>query len=192
MHAFSRFASFLLFVFSLGLIASALPTAPGGNNALATRYGEDKATILYGLIADLDVKIKADVDVCLKAKTLDEVKIVVDTISADVQACAKAIVALGPVKLDANVEADIAAKIAAIILVIIKACVDISVKFGLEVVIAVFAKIDLALKCLLVNIGICVEGILVLIAKIVVSTCNDLFVKLNFKLCLAVLAAVRL
>ncbi|KDN39516.1 hypothetical protein RSAG8_08811, partial [Rhizoctonia solani AG-8 WAC10335] len=184
MDAFSRLASFFLFVFSLGLLVFALPTAPGGNNAFATLLSQDKVTVLFCLVAHPDAKFNT--------KSQDEVKVTVDTLFVDIQACTKVIVALGPVKLDAKVEPDIAAKIAAIILVIVKACVEVTVKLSLEVVLAIFAKRDLALKCLLVNIGICVEGIMIVIAKIVVSSRNDLLVKLNFKLCLVVFAAIHL
>ncbi|CAE6481173.1 unnamed protein product [Rhizoctonia solani] len=174
MDAFSRLASFFLFVFSLGLLVFALPTAPCGNNAFATLLSQDKVTVLFCLVAHPDAKFNTN------------------TLFVDIQACTKVIVALGPVKLDAKVEPDIAAKIAAIILVIVKACVEVTVKLSLEVVLAIFAKRDLALKCLLVNIGICVEGIMIVIAKIVVSSRNDLLVKLNFKLCLVVFAAIHL
>jgi hypothetical protein len=50
--------------------------------------------------------------------------------------------------------------------VILHACLRISVKFGLVVVLALFAKIDLCLKVLLLNLGICIEGIVVLIANL--------------------------
>ena len=41
----------------------------------------------------------------------------------------------------------------------------VSAKFGIVVVLALFAKIDLCLQLLLVNLGVCIDGVVVLVAK---------------------------
>ncbi|CAE7233256.1 unnamed protein product [Rhizoctonia solani] len=189
MHAFGRLTSFILFVLSLSLFAHALP-APG-TSALSIR--DPKCDQLLSAVVDL----KANVDTCIvaaiKADGPAGVTAQVDLIVGHVHACADAIVAIGSITdMDAVVKADLAAKVAAIIAVILKACLRLSIKFGIQVCIELFVKLDAALKLLLVNLGVCVEGIVVLVSKIVIATCAHILVTLNFNLCLSVLAIVGL
>jgi hypothetical protein len=127
------------------------------------------------LIMFCSVAVEAVVDLAAK----------VEVLVADVTACAKAILAIGAnIEIDAAVKADIAVKVAAIIAVslapsipsiffsltvlfqvIVKACLSVSVKFGIFVVLALLAKIDICLQLLLINLGICIDGIVVLVAK---------------------------
>ncbi|KAH7332928.1 hypothetical protein B0J17DRAFT_676959 [Rhizoctonia solani] len=109
MHIFSRLASFLIFIFSLGLLTLALPTVPTGNNALSTQYSKGESSVLLGLVTDLDVNIKSKVNIMLTAKSVSEVTASVEPIVIDIQACAKAIVALAPIKAGDMVEVDITA-----------------------------------------------------------------------------------
>jgi hypothetical protein len=48
---------------------------------------------------------------------------------------------------------------------IVQVCVSVVVKFGILVVLTLLAKIDICLNLLLVNLGICVEGLLHLVAE---------------------------
>lgn len=41
-----------------------------------------------------------------------------------------------------------------------------TVKFGLAVVVELLAKVDVALRLCLVNLNVCIDGIIVLIAKL--------------------------
>jgi hypothetical protein len=119
----------------------------------------------------------------VECTTVGEVKAQVGVLVAHVEACAKAILALGVnIDVDAEVKADIAAKIAAIIAVrstrfsapvplthdpkiIVQACLSVSVKFGIVVVLAIFAPIDVCLRLLISNLDICVVGIVAVIVK---------------------------
>ncbi|CAE6452880.1 unnamed protein product [Rhizoctonia solani] len=159
MLAFTRITSILLFVLSLGFLVSALPTAMMSGSSYGHGFFSVKA------VADLAAKV--------------------EVLVADVTACAKAIVAVGVnIDIDASVKADIAVKVAAIITVIVKLCVDLVAKFGILVVIGLLAKIDLCLQLLIVNLGVCVEGIIVLVANIVVKLGVSVFASVHLGLCI--------
>ncbi|KAB5590590.1 Transmembrane protein [Ceratobasidium theobromae] len=90
MLAFSRLTSILFFVLSLGLLTYALPAE---SKALAARHASDNLT---SLIVDLGVKVNAHVDVMVReanVNTVVELTTRVDALVADVNACAKAILA---------------------------------------------------------------------------------------------------
>ncbi|KAB5588336.1 Transmembrane protein [Ceratobasidium theobromae] len=112
---------------------------------------------------------------------------------ADVEACARAILALGAkVDVDATVKADIAVKVAAIVTVIVKACVSLVAKFGIALCLTILAQVDICLKLLLVNLSVCIEGIIALVVKIVASLGVDAFVGVHLNLCLGVLGYLKL
>ncbi|CAE6529822.1 unnamed protein product [Rhizoctonia solani] len=188
MHAFSRLTSFILFVLSLSIFAHALP-APGATGALSTR--DAKCDSLANVLVDLKAKVDVCVSVMIKSDALADVTPQLDLIVGHVETCARDIVAIGQVNdADDVVKLDIAAKVAAIIAVIVKACLKLTVKFGIEVLLELFVKIDAALKLLTVNIGVCIDGIVISISKIVLATCAHIIVKLDFKLCAEALAFV--
>ncbi|CUA68924.1 hypothetical protein RSOLAG22IIIB_08169 [Rhizoctonia solani] len=189
MHVFSRLTSFVLFILSLSLFAHALP-APGSSGALVTR--DPKCDQLVDVVVDLKTKVDTCISAIVKAEVVADVSVQIDAIVGHVNTCANAIVAIGAVSdIDTVVKADIAARVAAIIAVIVKACLRLSVKFGLQVFLELFVKIDAAIKLLLVNLSVCIDGIVVLISQIVVATCAHILVTLNFELCLSVLALVN-
>ncbi|CAE6450297.1 unnamed protein product [Rhizoctonia solani] len=188
MHVLSRLTSFILFVLSMSIFTHALPS-PGTSGALTTRDAK------CDQLVDVVVALKANVDTCIaaivKADVAADINLQLEAIVRHVQATADTIVTVGAVAdMDAIVKADVAAKVAAIIAVILKACLRLSIKFGIQVFLELFVKIDAALKLLLVNIGACVDGIVILISQIVVATCAHILVTLSFKSCLSVLTLV--
>ncbi|KAG8727352.1 hypothetical protein FRC10_006163, partial [Ceratobasidium sp. 414] len=142
MHAFTRLASFLLFVLSLSFLTCALPTpAVAGSKELAVR--NSCAQDVLSIVVDLKVKVDAEVAVLTGCGTLDEVRAEVDVIVGLVGVASKAILAVGAnIEVDAEIKAKIAVEVAAIISAIVQACLSVSVKFGLAIVLAIFAKID--------------------------------------------------
>jgi hypothetical protein len=48
---------------------------------------------------------------------------------------------------------------------IVQLCLRLSVKFGLAVMIAISAKVDICLNLLIVNLSVCAQGIAPTIAK---------------------------
>ncbi|CAE6434951.1 unnamed protein product [Rhizoctonia solani] len=188
MLAFTRLTSILLFVLSLGFLVSALPTAVD-NKALAARHGSDLVDLMVGLQAKVDVHVKAIVAV----NTIVDVTAKVALLIADVNACAAAVLALGAnIEIDASVKADIAVKVAAIITVIVNLCVSLVAKFGILVVVGLCAQIDVCVKLLIANLGVCVDGIIVLIANIVVKLGVSVLASVNLNLCISVLGLVSL
>ncbi|EUC54805.1 transmembrane protein, putative [Rhizoctonia solani AG-3 Rhs1AP] len=189
MLAFTRLTSILLFVLSLGFLVSALPTAVD-SKALAARH---ESTALVGLIADLEVNVKAHATAILSVNALVDVVAKVDLLVADVTACAHAVLAIGAnIDIDASVKADIVVKVAAIITVIVNLCVQLVAKFGILVVVGLLAKIDLCLQLLIVNLGVCVEGIIALVAEIVVKLGVSVLAHVHLGLCINVLGLVTL
>ncbi|CAE7204680.1 unnamed protein product [Rhizoctonia solani] len=189
MLAFTRLTSILLFVLSLGFLVSALPAAVD-TKALAARHSSND---LVGLLVDLQAKIDVHVKAIVAVDAVVDLAAKIDVLVADVTACAKAIVAIGVnIDIDAAVKADIAVKVAAIISVIVKLCVDLVAKFGILVVVGLLAKIDLCLQLLIVNLGVCVEGVIVLIAQIVVKLGVSVFASVHLGLCINVLGLIGL
>ncbi|CAE6460435.1 unnamed protein product [Rhizoctonia solani] len=190
MHVFSRLTGFILFVLSLSLFAHAIP-APGTPGALTTR--DAKCDQLVGVVVDLKTKIDACIAVMVKAEAAVHVVPQLEAVVGHIQATAEAVLAVGAIHdMDTIVKADVAAKVAAIIAVILKACLRLSIKFGIQIFLELFVKIDAVLKLLLINLGVCVDEIVVLIGQFVLATCAHILVTLNFKLCLDVLAIVNL
>lgn len=48
---------------------------------------------------------------------------------------------------------------------IVHACLSVSIKFGLAVVLAIFVQIDVVMQLLLTNLSVCIDGIVLLVAK---------------------------
>ncbi|KAG8736999.1 hypothetical protein FRC10_008660 [Ceratobasidium sp. 414] len=188
MHAFTRLTSFLLFVLSLSFLTCALPTpAAAGSNGLAVR--NDACQGVLDILVELKAKVDVTTNALLGCGTLAEVTVQVDLLAGEVEAAAEAILAIGTHNdVGADIKANIAAEVAAIICVIVQACLSISLKFGLSVVLVICAKIDACIHLLLVNLGLCIEGIVVVIAKLVVGASADTLLKLDFKLCLSIFA----
>ncbi|CAE6542263.1 unnamed protein product [Rhizoctonia solani] len=181
MLAFTRLTSILLFVLSLGFLVSALPTA-ADSKALVARHGSEH---LVGMVADLKVKVEAHVQVIGAVTAAVELAAKIQLLVADVTACAKAIVAVGAnIQIDASVKADIALQVAAIITAIVNLCVSLVAKFGIAVVVGLFAQIDVCLQLLIGNLGVCVEGIIGLIAKGVVNIGVSVFASVHLSLCI--------
>ncbi|KAH7326935.1 hypothetical protein B0J17DRAFT_222944 [Rhizoctonia solani] len=189
MIAFTRLTSILLFVLSLGFLVSALPTTVD-SKALATRHASHD---LVGLIADLQPKVDDHVKAIVAVEAVVDLAAKVDVLVTDITACAKAVVAIGAnIEIDASVKADIAVKVAAMITVIVNACVSLVAKFGIMVVVGLLAKIDFCLQLLLVNLGVCVEGIIPLVAKIVAKLGVSVFAQVHLGLCVNVLGLIDL
>ncbi|CAE6459740.1 unnamed protein product [Rhizoctonia solani] len=188
MLAFTRLTSILLFVLSLGFLVSALPTSE--SKALAARHAsDDLVTLIAKLEVDVNLHAKAIAAVTVAADVIAKVQLLV----ADVTTCANAVVAIGAnIDIDASVRADIAVKVAAIISVIVKLCVDLVAKFGILVVVGLLAKIDFCLNLLILNLGVCVSGIVTVIAGIVAQIGVSVLASVHLGLCINVLGLIRI
>ncbi|KAG8728469.1 hypothetical protein FRC11_010993, partial [Ceratobasidium sp. 423] len=91
--------------------------------------------------------------------------------------------------IGAGVSVDIEAKTSLVVCIvsITSLCVQVLVSLSLKFGLAICAEIDVVLRLLLVNLGICVDGILVLVAKALALVTVGLVAQVNLKLCLGVL-----
>ncbi|QRV84199.1 hypothetical protein RhiJN_12215 [Ceratobasidium sp. AG-Ba] len=186
----ARLTSFVFFLLSLNFLACALPTsAPSNFKELAAR-DEGGETVLK-MITSLHTTLNADIKVLTECSTVAQVKAQVDVIVGHVIVVAKAVEDLGAHKYaSAEIKAKIAAEAFACISLMVQACLNLSVKFGLVVLLAIFVKLDVCTHLLLVNLGSCIDGITEIVAKLVVGTCAEALVKLHFTLCTNVLVVV--
>ncbi|KAG8683876.1 hypothetical protein FRC11_012948, partial [Ceratobasidium sp. 423] len=66
-------------------------------------------------------------------------------------------------------------------------CVQVFVALSLKFGVAIYAEIDVVLHLLPLSLNICIEGIVVLIAKALSSVTVGLLAQVNLQLCLGVL-----
>ncbi|KAG8710327.1 hypothetical protein FRC11_004639 [Ceratobasidium sp. 423] len=194
MLGISRLASLVIFLLSLGVIAFALPMP-------TSSYSEETNDLLIlnpkpnvlNLLIELEGKIKEPMRLVAEAQSYSEVRTQVDVVVAHLETCSIAVLAAG--KDDAITEStktEIAGKAAGIISMIMKACLEVSLMLGWFLVFGIFSKLDACLKVLIINLGICGEGLVALIAKTVASTRTQLLVSLNFNQCMAALSITSL
>ncbi|KEP47106.1 putative transmembrane protein [Rhizoctonia solani 123E] len=221
MQTFGRLLSVLTFLLSLGFFAHALPAAP--NAGLAVRaYGSpapsnggySKPTSggdVLNIMADLKVKVDAHVEVLAKAVVVADVKARVDLLVADIKAVATVCTGV-KLNVDAEVTAKIAVTIVAIISVrlvsysismtfltlleqaIVKVCAALSVKIGVQVCLALWAQIDVALHLLILTLNVCISGFLQILIKLCVNLDAEVIAALKvvrLDLCVKILAIVK-
>ncbi|CAE6536432.1 unnamed protein product [Rhizoctonia solani] len=180
MSSFLRFAAVVAVVFSLGLMVTAIPIA---NIHLKPVTGTDDISRLFIKLCiegELEVKLKA----LLLCVNLEDLKVKIAIVVALLKGCSDDLLKLGAgIVLDAQAKASIVACIVSIITLCVQVFATLSLKFGL----AICAEIDVVIRLLLTNLGICVNGLLVLIAKDLAQATVGVMAQIQLKLCLAVL-----
>ncbi|CAE6437357.1 unnamed protein product [Rhizoctonia solani] len=186
MPSFTQFAGLAAVVLSLGYFANALPTGLGlfGPVDLSCT-GKDAVSLVF---AKFIVGLEAKINALISCGTIAELSVAVDVLVALFKGCADDLLKIGAgVAVTAEAQASIVACVCGIITLLVRACIAVTLKFGLSVVLVLFAKIDLALQLLLLNLNICIGGILALIAKALASVTVGLLAQVQLKLCLGVL-----
>ncbi|KAF8600700.1 hypothetical protein BDV93DRAFT_510724 [Ceratobasidium sp. AG-I] len=175
MSAFTRIAVFAALMLSLSYLVSAIPTpAITGTDAVSL--------VCAKLFLELEVKIKA----LLGCGTVTELTVIINALVALFQGCADELLKLGAgAVVSVEAQASIVACFAATITLLVKVCAAVSVKFGLTIVLVLFAKLDVVLQLCLVNLNTCIGGILVLIAKAIASATFGVMAQVHLKLCLS-------
>ncbi|CAE6448218.1 unnamed protein product [Rhizoctonia solani] len=190
MSSFFRYAGAAALILSFGLFVQALPVL--ADVKIPVPSGTDVVSkALSNLVVDgkLEAKLKA---LCA-IKTLVELKACLAIIVALLKGCADELSKIGAgIIVDVEAQASIVACVYAIITLLVKVCLQISVKFSITAVAALFAEIDVCVRLLLVNLDICVVGILALIVKACVSITLPILDSLKFDACVALLASVGL
>ncbi|EUC59581.1 transmembrane protein, putative [Rhizoctonia solani AG-3 Rhs1AP] len=217
MFTLGRLANLVLFVFSLSLLVCAAPTPTmhgpksGKVHMQAVRghhEGAGNVKILLGAIIDLKAKVVARADaigkfiyldgvilgteilllVDIKADALVEAQAEINKLVADIELCSNTIASLKSLNLDAKLKASIATHVLVVIKAILKICASLTIKFGIQLFLELFANLDLCLKVLLRSLDVCMDGFLVVLGKLLVEAdikalveaklivCHDLFV----------------
>ncbi|QRV96147.1 hypothetical protein RhiJN_24165 [Ceratobasidium sp. AG-Ba] len=196
MLSFARLSSFLLLVLSLSFLTCAAPTLQSselsvrdyGNGENSGSYTPaDKALeILVGLQGD----VQNSCDLMVTMDTLAKIDLEVNVIVSHVNDVAGKLLGLGSLGVDINAKivARICATVYAIIKILVKAFASVSLKFGITAVLAIWVKIDACLHLLLVNLDVCVHGIIAVVLKLVVDIDVKLYIKNYMSLCATLLA----
>ncbi|KAF8710560.1 hypothetical protein RHS03_01695, partial [Rhizoctonia solani] len=204
MLAFTRLTSVTFFVLSLSWLVCALPRPtpvmhgqiPGTAHALSVRghhEGAGNIKVLLGAVVDLKAKVVARADVIsnIQIGALVQAQAEVDRLIADIELCSSTIAELKTLNIDAQLKASIAGHVLVIIKAIIKICGSLSVKFGIQVFLEVFAKLDASLKVLLRGIDGCMDGFLVILAKLLVEADMRALAGAKLILCHDMLVLIR-
>ncbi|CAE6527618.1 unnamed protein product [Rhizoctonia solani] len=203
MQTFGRLLSVLTFLLSLGFIAHALPAAP--HAGLAVREYNSPAPSSGGysrpssgndvlnLVVALKAKVDVHVDLLAKAAVVPDVEVSVVAIVAEVKACVAVLVGV-KLDVDAEVKAKIAVTIVAIISAIVKVCAAVSVKLGVQVCLALWAQIDVALHLLILTLNVCISGFLAVLIKLCLNLDAEIIAALKLvrlDLCVRILVIAK-
>ncbi|KAG8710328.1 hypothetical protein FRC11_004640 [Ceratobasidium sp. 423] len=187
MPSFTQLVGLAAVVLSLGYVASALPLNIFAQVDLSCPGNDSVSLAIAKILVELQAQIKAMVG----CNTVADLTVAVDAIVALLKGCSDELIKIGAgVSVTADAQASIVACIAGIITLIVRACIAVTLKFGLSVVLVLFAKIDVVLQLLLTNLNICIGGIVALIAKALASVTVGLLAQVQLKLCLGVLGLV--
>ncbi|CAE6438378.1 unnamed protein product [Rhizoctonia solani] len=168
MPSFAQFAGLAIVVLSFGYFANALPLGLFGPVNLSCT-GKDAISVTA-------------------CNTLAELEIAVGVLANIFTGCADDLLKIGAgVVVTAEAQASIVACIAGIITLLVRACLSVTLKFGLAAVVLILGKIDVSLQLLLLNLNICIGGILALIAKAIASVTVGVLAQVQLNLCLGVL-----
>ncbi|CCO31924.1 hypothetical protein BN14_05976 [Rhizoctonia solani AG-1 IB] len=198
MPAFNRFASLLILLLSFVLLSLALPTPNPSyseeSDRLQLPVSNATPNKVLHLLTDLEEKIKEPMRLVVEANSYSEVRAQVEVVVSYLETCSEGVLAAGKqdVGIDESMEEEIANRVAAIVSIIVRSCLEVSLKLGWFLVFGIFAKIDVCLKLLIVNLGTCGEGIVSSIAKVVASTCAQLLISLNFNQAMTALSITSL
>ncbi|KAF8598685.1 hypothetical protein BDV93DRAFT_512297 [Ceratobasidium sp. AG-I] len=198
MQTFSlaRLFSLLALFLSFSFIVHAAPARVEPVAELETRtYGQGQQTDVKALVVDLKAQVYARTALLSQcAESGANPSIHVDALVGLLNTCTRSLSGVS-VSLDASAKAEIAQLVADIFVrcsrvyaqSISGSCNKISLKVGFAAYLALWAKLDLALQLLLLNLHFCLGGMLKLVAGLLASATVGIFAKLKLSLCLNVL-----
>ncbi|CAE6439028.1 unnamed protein product [Rhizoctonia solani] len=187
MSTFYRFFGLAIVLISFGLLVSALPS-PRDDDTAWVIVGTDP---LCELLKEFFVKARVCLDVIAECQDLVKLKADIAIFVALCNAHAAQLLKVGAdVKVTAEAQASIVACYAAMITLLVKACLSLTVKFGLAVIIAICVEVDAALSLVLKNLDLCIKGVVVLIIQACGNAVVGGFAQLKFKLCAALFASL--
>ncbi|CAE6451146.1 unnamed protein product [Rhizoctonia solani] len=187
MSSFLRFAGAAALVLSFGLFVRALPVV---SVSIPTITGTDAVSVVC---AKLSVSIEAHIKALLACGTIADVEAAIKAMIVAIKICSDDLVKIGTgVVVDVDAQASIVACIAALITLIVRVCLQLSVKFGIAAVAALYAELDVCIRLLLGNLDVCIAGIVALIVKACVGVTASLLASINMKVCADIIAKLAL
>ncbi|EUC59595.1 transmembrane protein, putative [Rhizoctonia solani AG-3 Rhs1AP] len=174
MSTFSRIAVVVVFLFSVGLLVSALPS-PRAADASWAIVGADMFPVCT-LLEKFFLEVKVCIDAIAACHDLVTLKLKVAVFVALCKGCAADLLKIGAdVKITAEAQASIVNCFVSMLTLLVQVCVNLTAKFGVAVIATLCAEIDIVLKFLFVHLDICINGVLGLIAKAYVNTSSLAF-----------------
>ncbi|KAH7100977.1 hypothetical protein BKA62DRAFT_202226 [Auriculariales sp. MPI-PUGE-AT-0066] len=165
----SRLLAVVFTFLAFAMVAFAGPVAKTAVTDLAVRTSDsDKLDAILQILVDLQVKIKAILVIVAKLSITADISSYCNQIVVLVNAAVKAIVAVGVVvDLSATVKITAIAQVCAAIIIDISACIKVFINILVNITAVI--NLDLAIHALVVQLGACISGILVIIAKLCVN-----------------------
>ncbi|CAE6451159.1 unnamed protein product [Rhizoctonia solani] len=189
MSSFLRFAGAAAIVLSLGLFASALPLLSVNAKIQAVVGVDAVCAVFHKLVVDL--AIEAKIKALLACATIAELEVAVKALVAVLKICADDLLKVGAgVVVAADAKLSIIACVCSIITLLVQVLVQVCLKFGVAATASLCAQIDVCLRLLLVNLGICITGIVELIVKALATVIVTLCAQVKLDLCVALFAKV--
>ncbi|KAJ1300172.1 hypothetical protein OPQ81_011924 [Rhizoctonia solani] len=189
MNTFYRIASLAVLFISFALIVSATSSPRADDTAWVITSTDAVSECLKKFF----VEIHACINVIADCQDIAALKANILIFVGLCNKYAAELVVIGAgVKVTAEAQANIVACFAAFITLFVKVCLDLTVRFGLAVVVALCVEVDACLQILLKNLDICIKGVVALIAKACGDAVVSGFVQLKLKLCLAIFGKVGL
>ncbi|KAF8682846.1 hypothetical protein RHS04_02037 [Rhizoctonia solani] len=190
MLAFSRLASFLLFVLSLSLLTCAAPTSM--SSTLVAREGvRGKGDLVVAACIDLRAKAYTKAESIVKIDGALKLGVEVESLCKDIIAFSDVLVKVKTADVDAKVRAEIAAHLLVILKAIIKICAHLIAKLDLKVALELIAKVQVALKLVIDNLDICVSGFLEVFVKLVAEADLRLMANVHLDVILNLFVSIR-
>ncbi|KAH7332964.1 hypothetical protein B0J17DRAFT_677060 [Rhizoctonia solani] len=157
-----RLASVLLFVLSLGFLVYAAPSPMYSHSKAVSARGEGGR---LAPLSALEGSLRKQYDSCMRVKTVDEAKVVINTVTSQIQTCNAALAQSGGLELDDHGKTDVALRVASVITLVVKIFFKLTQQLGKDAVASLLASVAVALKTLLSTVGHCVDGIFPLVLK---------------------------
>ncbi|KAJ1308124.1 hypothetical protein OPQ81_003847 [Rhizoctonia solani] len=190
MSSFLRYAGAAALLLSFGLFVQALPVLI--DVKVPVPIGTDVVSKVFANLV-INGEIEAKLKAIAAINTLVELKALIAVIVTLFKGCADELLKIGAgVVVDVDAQASIVACVAAIITLLVKVFAQVSLKLGITVCAAVFAEVDVCLRALLVNLNICIDGIVTLVVKALVSVTVAVLVGLKLQVCADILAKAGL
>ncbi|KAF8598682.1 hypothetical protein BDV93DRAFT_561074 [Ceratobasidium sp. AG-I] len=181
----ARLSSLPAIFLSFSFIAHAAPA--GVEPAAELEHTYDQLTEAKALVLDRKPQVSTSLlldSQCAESSTNPSTH--VDALVGLLNTCTRSLSGVS-VSPDASAKAEIAQLVADILVSISRSYDQISFKVGSAAYLALWAKLDLALQLLLLNLHFCLGGMLKLVADLLASATVGIFAKLKLSLCLNIL-----